>query len=168
MKPLKPEIVPYAVGLSFEEACDLEIFVIRELREAGFDLLNVSPGGDAPLAGQKRPEGFCKKLSESRKGPGNPMFGKIPWNKGRNMNPEQMESLRRGNIGRKHSEESKKKRSIFSIGRKHTEQSRFKMSQIARARENSTNGVSMLGRKHSEETKRKISETKLGKKLSPQ
>src|SRR6266571_3610882 len=40
MRPLIPEIVPYATGLSFEQARDLEVFVISELKNAGYDLLN--------------------------------------------------------------------------------------------------------------------------------
>lgn len=53
MHPLVPEIVPYVVCLTKEEACDLEIFVIAGLRNAGHPLVNISSGGEATFAGMK-------------------------------------------------------------------------------------------------------------------
>lgn len=47
---VKVEIVPYCVGLSEKEACELEAAVIAELRKIGLDLVNTSPGGNLPPA----------------------------------------------------------------------------------------------------------------------
>lgn len=36
----------------------------------------------ASLKGIKRSAEYCRRMSEQRKGAGNPMFGRVPWNKG--------------------------------------------------------------------------------------
>lgn len=62
------EIVPYAVGMTFEDACDLEIFVIKELRAIGYPLLNISNGGEAPMFGRKATPEHLEKLRVSHLG----------------------------------------------------------------------------------------------------
>ncbi len=52
-QPSNPEIVPYAIGLTKEEACDLEIAVIAGLRKNGHPLLNVLDGGGTGMLGKK-------------------------------------------------------------------------------------------------------------------
>lgn len=49
MRPAIPEIVPFCVGLTPDEAGELEIFFIREFRNAGHPLLNVHKGGGSLL-----------------------------------------------------------------------------------------------------------------------
>lgn len=46
------EIVPYAIGLPLEEACNLEIFVIAQLRGLNHPLTNISNGGESVMLGR--------------------------------------------------------------------------------------------------------------------
>lgn len=112
MLPLVPEIVPYAVCLTREEACDLEVFVIAGLRNIGHPLINVSFGGEANMLGMKHslaakekmssahigrkvPPDVRKRISvaltgtvrgpmspEHRKNLSNALLGTVSWNKG--------------------------------------------------------------------------------------
>jgi len=71
MLPLIPEIVPFAVGLTEDQACDLEIAVIKGLRELGEDLLNISGGGNLPpvnLKGWPMTEDGKIKISKAHQG----------------------------------------------------------------------------------------------------
>lgn len=52
--------------------------------------------------GRKRSEEFCKKMSEARKGSGNPMYGK-------KLKPEHIEIIKKTNTGRKHTKETKER-----------------------------------------------------------
>jgi len=49
---LRPEIVSFVTGLTFEEACGFEIEVIKYLRSAGHNLLNISSGGGSVMLGR--------------------------------------------------------------------------------------------------------------------
>ena len=91
----------YKDGLTNDEACELEIKRIAELREQGLAKCNISNGGDGalpgelnhmygvrltgennPFYGRKHSDETKKKISQSRKGKGarigkdNPMYGK--------------------------------------------------------------------------------------------
>jgi hypothetical protein len=79
-----------------------------------------------------------KISKEERRGSGNPMFGKIPWNKG--LKASESDAIK----------EMIKKRT----GIKHTEESKKKMSESAKKRK--VHGHS--GKKHSEESKQKMRE----------
>ena len=156
MLPLVPEIIPFATAATWGEIQQMERDVIGSLRQQGFRLINLTEGGDG-LSGKRSPE-FCQRMSATRTGAGNPMFGKIPWNKGKRQSPEQNKN-HRGMTGRKHSADTKQKMSIIRTGKKHTEESRLNMSQAAVAR---GTGPSFRGRKHTEESKQKISLAKTG------
>lgn len=68
MSPLRPDIFPYAVELTFEEACYLEKYVLKNLRAAGHDLINIAEGGEAGPrnAGEKHYLWGKKRSVESR------------------------------------------------------------------------------------------------------
>lgn len=87
---------------------------------------NGDPGGRG--VGREVSKETRNKISKIHK-------GKIPWNKGVPMSIELKEKLLKTHLGKKHSEETRKKLSLARKGRK-----------------------PMLGKHHSEETRKKISE----------
>ena len=92
---------------------------------------NSTPGGDG--MGKEVTDEFRQKISELHK-------GKTPWNKGVPMPDWLKEKLLATHIGKKHSEETRKKMSKARVGRK-----------------------PMLGKHHSEETRKRISKALKGK-----
>lgn len=92
---------------------------------------NSTPGGDG--TGREVTDEFRQKISELYK-------GKTPWNKGVPMPDWLKEKLLATHIGKKHSEETRKKMSKARVGRK-----------------------PMLGKHHSEETRKRISKALKGK-----
>lgn len=92
---------------------------------------NSTPGGDG--TGKEVTDEFRQKISELHK-------GKTPWNKGAPMPDWLKEKLLATHIGKKHSEETRKKMSKARVGRK-----------------------PMLGKHHSEETRKRISKALKGK-----
>jgi G:T-mismatch repair DNA endonuclease (very short patch repair protein) len=79
-----------------------------------------------------------EKLKKERKGKGNPMFGKIPWNKGLTANEsDSVKNISLKKTGQKPSEETKNKQSESAkkrkfhghTGKKHTEESKQKMRE---------------------------------------
>lgn len=95
---IKPEIVPYCVGLSHEEAKSLEIEVIRCLRESGFNLVNSTDGGDG-----------VTMTPETRAKIGAAHAGKI-------ISPEARAKISAANTGKKHTPEWRAART----GKKHS------------------------------------------------
>ena len=100
------------------------------------------------------PESSKQKMRERHTGKGNPMFGKVAWNKGKKWSKEIIEKFRKAHLGKKLSDEHKKKIGLANIGR------RFSKETIEKIRQ------SNLGKKRSEETRRRISETHKGQ-ISP-
>lgn len=147
---------------SLEECNELEIFWIAYFKSIGCRLTNVTIGGGgangmkqspeaiakrmAKCIGQKRSEETKKKLSESKKGEKNHMFGTKGFWYGK----------KRGSInkGNKHSEESKRLISIAVKNRIHSEETRRKIS------------ISNQGRKWTNESKEKLSESRKGMKFT--
>jgi len=109
MLPLRPEIIPYAVGLTKDEACELEIFVIQKLRDAGHNLLNVSFGGESGSYGIKRSIETCRRISQSQ-------IGKILSKETREKMSASRTGRPSGMLGKLHSWETKKKMSIKKLG----------------------------------------------------
>lgn len=64
---LKPELVPLIVGLTQAEALELEVHMIREFRQAGHRLTNISLGGEAFTLRRKLPRRVRAKISASLK-----------------------------------------------------------------------------------------------------
>lgn len=155
MAPLVPEIIPYAVGLSLEEACELEISMIGAFREK-FDLTNLTEGGEGHLGFFGTPE-ICEKRrvrmvgnkyalghrhsSETREQMGDSHRGHTVSFETR----EKIGAANRGNttwLGRKHTEETKKligkSNSVALLGTKATPEARENMciaQQKRRAKE---------------------------------
>lgn len=127
-----------------DAAFEREITLIKEMREKGFRLLNVSGGGDRPPSqkgvpkseshkkkigdskrGKKRPKGFCELMSRLAKErfKNKPMSGETKLkmslsHKGKKPSPQAVEATRRRSIGNK-----------IWLGRKHSEESKRKISQ---------------------------------------
>ena len=110
----------------------------------------------------KKPDGFGEYISTNRKGENNPNYGK-------HLSEETKDRIRKGNLGKKHTEESKIKIGIanknipkteeqinllrtINIGRKHTEEFKLKISNLKK------------GIKFSEEHRKNMSLARLGEK----
>ena len=80
-----------------------------------------------------------------------------PWNKGGHIYEETKEKLRRANLGKKHSEKSRKKMSESRRGNQNAKGYKFTVEQRARlsaAQSGEKNGF--YGKKHTEETRKKM------------
>lgn len=151
MLPLRPEIIPYAVGLTKEEACDVEVAVISGLRKIGFDLLNITNGGQSGFAGRAFTPEHCAKLSAALKGKAftqerranisAAMKGKVSWHRGRKRSPETCAKISAAKLGVK----------IKPCTPEHR-------AEIAKA---------LKGRRRSPETIAKMSASLSGRKLAP-
>jgi len=64
---LKPELVPLIVGLSQSEALSLEVEMIRDFKQAGHRLTNISLGGEKFMLGRKMSRKARAKISAAGK-----------------------------------------------------------------------------------------------------
>lgn len=154
------DVMPIAVasGLSWQEACSMEIEMIARLKSEGHRLLNCTAGGEgfidlseesrAKLAstwlGRKHSDEAKKKMSIAKK-------GKTTWNKGVPM-----------------SEAAKKKLSESKKGKTLTAEHKKKISESGRGRKHSTKAKEKIGRAHrgkivGDETRSKLSKSLKGK-----
>jgi len=118
--------------------------------ETGEDVNFVIKGSGLVFSNFKRGKGInkkinekfknhCDKMSQERKGAGNPMFGKTPWNKDNQEFASKMRSLR---LGEKTSDETRKKQSESALkrkihghsGRKHSVETINKLREITSQR----------------------------------
>jgi len=90
----KPLIIPLCVGLSKEEACELEINTISTLRKLGIDLVNLTDGGDCG------PGGLHTDVTKKRLS---------ALNSGKRHTPESRRKISEALKGRVFSEELRKK-----------------------------------------------------------
>lgn len=123
--------------LTFEESGIHEIALIKQYRDAGFRLTNISAGGDGCLgnSGWKHTEETLAKM--------------------------------RGNkycLGRKDSDETRKKKSLSSMGNK----GRTGMRNTEEARAKMRGNTNSLGYKHSEKTRARMSASQMGRKRTPE
>lgn len=136
-----------------------EIETIKQYRELGFDLLNLTDGGEGTLGyhhkGRKRPDlaernrqntGIKRgkmspeeneRLQQYRKR-AKPYVAERnrntkPW-LGKKHTPEQLEKMRQRNLGKTLTEECKKKIGDANRGRKFTDETRRKMSESQKKR----------------------------------
>src|SRR6266496_576912 len=115
-----PVIESVAVGLSADEACDLEILTIRGLKERGFPLVNLSTGGRLGALGVKRSELERKAISERLKGEKNHWWGK-------RFSPEHRRKIGDANMGKRAAPEACRKISTAKIGHAVSPETRAKL-----------------------------------------
>lgn len=137
---------------------EAEKWWISLVRNIGYDLTNTLDGGEGFSAGihhifygKPLSEAHKKKLSDARKGPNNPMYGKIGPNKDKEFSLEHKENLRLAHLGKKQSEETKKKRSLALKGSNNHQYGKMR-SDIHRQRLSQSHKGKVL----SEEWRRKI------------
>ena len=116
----------FAANLTEEEAQNIEKILIKELKtqdpKFGY---NISDGGSTTNFSE---EGL-RKLSEQKKGPLNPNYGKIYSAEERARISEQTRGERNPNYGRKHTVEERRKMSEANIGRHLSEETKQKIAQ---------------------------------------
>lgn len=106
---------------------------------------NSTPGGDG--TGKEVADEFRQKISELHK-------GKTPWNKGVPMPDWLKEKLLATHIGKKHSEETRKKMSKARVGRKpmlekhHSEETRKRISKALKGKPQPWNSKTLLERRY--------------------
>ena len=120
MRPLLPEMIVYAVNLTEDEAWDLEIDIIGELKARGHNLLNISDGGEMTSIGLKRSDEARRKMSESRRGKGN------QYTYGYKFSDETRRKISLGHLGKKRTPEHNKNLSI-ALKKKHEERRQAKI-----------------------------------------
>lgn len=121
----------FASNLTEEEAQNMEKLLIKELKtqdpEFGY---NISDGGSTTNFSE---EGL-RKLSEKKKGPLNPNYGKVYTAEERARISEQTRGERNPNYGRKHTEEERRKISEAITGRHLSEEHKRKISEYNKGR----------------------------------
>lgn len=139
---------------SQEEAFITEITYIEyyksNIEEFGY---NLTSGGEG-ATGYKHTEDARNKISISKIGINNPMFGVTSPNKDKELSEEAKLKISQANTGKRHTEEHKQRISDLMSGpnnpmynKKHSKETKEKISKANK------------GRKHSEETKKKMSES---------
>jgi hypothetical protein len=130
------DIEVLAKNLSWEDACELEVFMISEYgrRDLGLgNLVNLTDGGDGMvnLSNEVR-----KRISQANK-------GNVAWNKGKKMSDEQklkQSLLMMGRVsprkGVKLSDATKEKIRAANIGKKMSEEAKLKISKKTRGANN--------------------------------
>lgn len=150
-------------NLNEDESLELEKYWIKRIGRRDLNngsLVNFTDGG----------EGISNPSAETRM-----KIGKA--NSGRPITEENRKAKslfmigKKLMLGKRHTEESKKKMSETSKGRKHTEESKKKISISLSKRKHTEESKRKIGnyhrgRKHSEESKKKMSEANKGKKNS--
>ena len=126
--------------LTWEEAGEREMHYIKFYRDSGYNLTNISLGGDGGAAMSQETKDL---MSRNRK-------GKSP-------SLQAHAAARLANIGRAKTEEEKAKVSAANKGRVKTPEVCKRLSEIAKARPR---------RPHTQETKDKISKAKMGNVIS--
>ena len=121
--------------------------------------------------GKRHTDETRRKMSESREGAKNPMYGKP-------RSDDTKRKISEANTGKKRSDEVKQKLSEARKGRlrkPHSEEAKRKMSEahkrpeVRQKHSEATKGENnpMYGKSHLEETRRKMSESRRGKKRAP-
>lgn len=145
--------------LTEQQTFESEIYWIEQFKAWGFNLCNMTNGGDGAI-GHKTSEETKKKISNALKG-----IQKKPFTE------EHKQKLRLINVGRKQTKEQIMKRTNSNIGKKRTEEARERISNSLKGNKNSfgeKNGLSKLTEKKVLEIRekyipRKYSQRKLAK-----
>lgn len=152
------EIVPYCVGLSEKDACELERQVIAELRKLGLDLVNTHEGGNLPPSslGRKRSSQTKAKMTGNKNASGNKnALGMKHTPEWKAAHSARMTGKKYA-LGSNRSPEQKAKKSVQMVGKnlgnknalgyKHT-------PEQCEKRRGNKNGSGSLGIKRTQETK---------------
>lgn len=140
--------LPADVG--HKELDEYEILYIQCFRDCGVELMNLTPGGGAEALksvnkGRRHSEETKKKIGDA--------------NRGQVRSEEIREANRSRRVGTKLTDAHKLKLHSGNIGRKHTEESKRKMSETVKASLAKKFSEGWVRGARSEETKRKIGET---------
>jgi len=156
-----------------------ELTLIEQHYIEEYDSMNPQKGYNRREAGSngRMSEEVKEHLSKVHK-------GQIAWNKGKKMSESYREKCRKRQVGKKRTEEAKRKTSeslkqayqegrmvAYFKGKKHSDETRKKMSETHKKRLSSEEARKKFGEAHrgrvvSDETRKKISEAKKGRKLS--
>lgn len=139
------------LDLSEEEALQREIFYIAHYRVLGYKLTNMTDGGDGS-SGRITSEETRKKLSKSLKGKG----------VGRKFSEEHRRKIGESQVGRVFSEETRKKISDKAKGRMASSEARKKISDSVK--KNWAEKEQRTGQKHTLESREKMSKAGKEKK----
>lgn len=126
-----------ATGLVEIEALELERLLIAEMRNLGFQICNMTDGGDG-VSGFKHSEETKRAMSVKRTG----MCSAI---KGRKFSPEHIENLKRAKLGKKQTPEHIKNAADTRRGKAVSEQTRQKISSALSGR---TTAKEVVARKY--------------------
>jgi len=145
---------------SIKEVCEREIFYIKYYKELGFNLNNLTNGGE----GMRATEDTRRKISESQKGK---ILSEETKEKirntltGRKQTPEHIENMKRSKIGYKCTDETKTKISESKKGIKFSDAHKNNISKGKKGKPAPNKGIPC-----SDEQKRKLSEILKGKPTS--
>lgn len=151
---------------TIEELNRKEIEMIKKFNTLWPNGYNLKTGG----LGGRHSEETKKKMKESHadfSGENNPMYRKIPWNKGKHLFKKHKEKISKANKGIVRSEETKQKISKTRVEKEvakgknnpmyrkhHSKTTKEKISEVLKGKNHP-----FYGKHHSEETKRKMSKS---------
>lgn len=136
---LTPEIVPYCINLTKEDAGNLEALIISGLRSLEFDLVNTAPGGGylPDNTGRKHSLESRQRRSVRMRGEGNHF-------RGRKLSEDHKRKIGLASLGRTTG-------NTYALGLKHTEEAKEKIGAASRGNDHA------LGHQHSVEAREEIS-----------
>lgn len=159
--------------ISEDLALELEIELIKELRELGIPLVNYTDGGDG-ISGYKHTDEARAKMSEKKTGVklepfseehkqkiGAAMTGSNNPRYDKEITDEHRARLVASAKAKVFTDEHRRNLSKALTGRKHSEETRKKIGEAGKGRQSPN-----LGKKMSDEQKKKISDSLKGNKLS--
>jgi very-short-patch-repair endonuclease len=110
-----------------------------KIRGVGLIFSNFKQGCGLSKLTNEKFKRHCETMSQARKGSANPMFGKVPWNKGDENFAEKMRQRRLGSIAsettkKKQSESAKNRKIHGHTGKKHSPETIDKLREITSKR----------------------------------
>jgi len=161
----RKDIIEYCTSIenmNEREVYWIDCFNSTDRKNIGYNILE--GGNKPPVHFGKRPEWFCKKISESKKGRPNGLLGKPGQRTGQKQSKEEIEKRRIKNTGKKRTEEFRKLMSDKHKGKKQSDEARLKMSIAKQNMSEETKkkiGLASIGRKISEETRKRLIDSQI-------